>query len=246
MKWHDDDSFWQNFAPTMFTSEQWESAEIEITQVLTLADIAEPCDVLDLCCGPGRHSLALAERGFRVTGVDRMTAFLDEARERAAAAGVELRLVQEDMRRFVEENSFDLTLSLFTSFSYFADPAEDRQVLANVLRSLRPGGKFIIEMMSKEVLAHIFRERDWRETDDGLIVVEHREVMQDWGWIRSKWILLKGNERYETIVEHRLYSAVELKTLLLDVGFGAVKVFGNLDGGPYNHNAQRLVIVATK
>ncbi|HPM76613.1 MAG TPA: hypothetical protein PK961_05935 [bacterium] len=51
--------------------------------------------------------------------------------------------------------------------------------------------------------------------------------------------MLKGNERYETIVEHRLYSAVELTTLLLDVGFGAVEVFGNPAGDPYNHHAQR-------
>ena len=54
--------------------------------------------VLDLCCGPGRHAVALAKRGFAVTAVDRTRFLLDHARARAAQAGLSVEFVLEDMR----------------------------------------------------------------------------------------------------------------------------------------------------
>ena len=59
---------------------------------------------------------------------------------------------------------------MFTSFSYFEDPQEDRRVVANVYCSLKPGGVFLLETHGKETLAHIFRERDWSETNGTFVL----------------------------------------------------------------------------
>jgi 2-polyprenyl-3-methyl-5-hydroxy-6-metoxy-1,4-benzoquinol methylase len=52
----------------------------QVDTILSLGPIPDNASVLDLCCGPGHHSLELARRGFRVTGVDRTRAYLDAAR----------------------------------------------------------------------------------------------------------------------------------------------------------------------
>ena len=243
--WHEDDTFWADFAQNMFSDRRLSSTPAEVDLVVALLGVEPGIKILDLCCGPGRHSLELARRGFHVTGVDRTGKYLEQARENARAEGLEVEFVQEDMRTFCRPDSFNTVINMFTSFGYFEDPEEDRQVVINVHRSLKTGGLFLMDMMGKEVLAHVFRERDWSERD-GIILLQERKVSQDWGWIWNRWIMLKGNERIERELSHRLYAATEIVPLLQECGFTPVNVYGGLDGSPYDHTARRMVTVARK
>jgi 2-polyprenyl-3-methyl-5-hydroxy-6-metoxy-1,4-benzoquinol methylase len=83
----------------------------------------------------------LRSLGFSVTGVDRTAFLLDEARRHALTEGVEVEWVQEDMRSFARPNAYDLAVSVYTSFGYFDDPADNRLVLRNLFTSLKSGGK---------------------------------------------------------------------------------------------------------
>ena len=244
--WHDEDRFWETFHPSMFPEACWERAASDIDGVLALAGVAPGAAVLDLACGPGRHCLELARRGYRVTGVDRTAAFLEEAHRRAAAEGLQVEWVQADMRRFCRPEAFDLAINLYTAFGYFEDPAEDRQVARNLYQSLRPGGVLVMELMGKEVLARIFRERDWREEPDGALLLEERRVCPGWDWIECRWIRLEGERRTEYRLSHRLYSAAELSGLLRDVGFTTVTPSGDLAGAPYDPTAKRLVLLGRR
>lgn len=64
--WHDDDAFWTLMAPFMFDEARWAGTGAEIELITELTQMAPGTAVLDLGCGPGRHSLELARRGFRV------------------------------------------------------------------------------------------------------------------------------------------------------------------------------------
>ena len=244
-RWHEQDEFWNTFAPTLFTEEHWSRAPEEVEHVISLLGIKAGARVLDLCCGTGRHSLELVRRGFRVTGVDRTQRYLDSASEQADEEGLEIEFVLDDMRTFCRADVFDAVINVYTAFGYFEDQEDDRQVVMNVFRSLRSGGVFLLDMMSKEVLARKFRERDWRE-EDGVLILQEREIARNWSWIENRWILLKGNERTEFRLSHRLYSATELMSLLTTCGFGQVDAYGDLEGGPYDHTASRLVVVGRK
>jgi len=246
--WYDRDDFWETFFPTLFSGRRWEAAPAEVDDLLKLTDLEPGAHVLDLCCGPGRHSLELARRGLRVTGVDRTASYLETARQKAAEEGLEIEFVQEDMRRFVRPGAFDAAINLFTSFGYFEDPADDLQVAKNLYASLKPGGKLVIEMMGKEVLARIFQERDWvwLDEEEGAIILEERKLSQGWSWIESTWTLLREAVRKTYTVSHRLYAGTEMASLLQQAGFASVTLFGGLDSVPYDQNARRLVAVAGK
>lgn len=243
--WHEEAEFWELFGGTLFDAASWESADEQVAQIEALLGIEPGLRVLDLCCGPGRHAIALARRGYRVLGVDRTEHFLEEARRRADEEGVDLDLAHADMREFVEEEAFDVAVNLFTSFGYFEDPDEDRRVLRNMFDSLVPGGRVLLEMGGKEVIARIFQPRQWREREGDFYLYERR-ITRDWGWIENRWIHIDVDERKEYTVGHRLYSAVELEASLEDVGFEDLAAYGALDGRPYDTEAERLVVAGTK
>src|SRR5207249_10238727 len=85
--------------------------------------------ILDVACGAGRHSIELAKRGYRVSGLDLSSSLLSEARKAARGAGVKVTFVQGDMRRLRFRGAFDSAISMFTSFGYFDRQEEDCEVL---------------------------------------------------------------------------------------------------------------------
>ncbi|MHC4573847.1 MAG: class I SAM-dependent methyltransferase [Planctomycetota bacterium] len=243
--WYERDDFWETLRPVLFSTERIESAGEQVEQVISLMDMQPGLSICDLACGVGRHSLELARRGLRVTGVDRTEVYLREAKEKAAAEGLDIEFIKEDMRNFRRPDSFDVVISLFTSFGYFEEASDNERVLANVYASLKSNGKLLLEMIGKEVLARTFRPRDWRE-EGGVTVLEEREVAEHWSRIENRWILLSDGQRSEYEFSHWLYSAAELCDMLGRCGFCGVEVYGNLSSSPYDHKAERLVVLARR
>jgi SAM-dependent methyltransferase len=244
-RWYEDEAFWDTWAPTMFSQERWEKAPEEVDNLVSLCRLKAGASVLDLCCGPGRHSLELTRRGFLVTGVDRTKRYLEEARRQAKKERLGVEFIQRDMRKFLKPNAFDAAINLFTSFGFFEDQKDDELVAKNVFRSLKNGGVFVVDIMGKEIIARIFQERDWHRMNGG-IMLEERKVSRDWGWMENRWTLVKGGRVKEFCYSLRPYSAAELTRLLTDCGFARTQVYGSLAGIPYDHQAKRLVVVAHK
>src|SRR5512136_2486298 len=105
--WFENERFWAALAPIFFGEQRLVITPEQTDRLLALLELEQGSSVLDLCCGPGRHSVELARRGYRVTGVDRQTEYLAQARAKAAAENLAVELVLEDMRRFVRPRAFD-------------------------------------------------------------------------------------------------------------------------------------------
>ncbi len=243
--WYEDESFWRTFESTMFDRERLGAAAGEIEQIIELLDVEKGARMLDLCCGIGRHSLELARRGYQVVGVDLTEEYLAKARRQAETEHLNVEFIRSDMRRFCLPEGFDAVINMFTAFGYFQNPDDDKRVLTNIYRSLREGGKLIIDVMGKEVLARIFQRRRWEEQDGRILLCECK-LCRNWSWAENRWILLEGGDRREFRFGHRIYSAVELSGLLTDCGFSCVSVHGDLSGVDYDDNAKRLIAVAIK
>lgn len=244
-EWFDDDSFWRELYPFMFPERRFSDAVRQVDQALELTKTTGKL-ALDLCCGPGRCSIALARRGYSVTGVDRTKYLLARAKRRAKAARVRIEWVQADMRDFVRPGAFDLVLSIFTSFGYFDDKREDLVVLANIFASLRPGGTFLIDVLGKEWLARVFQPTTSETLPDGTRLVQRHEIYDGWTRIRNEWILVRKGKARSFAFHHTVYSGQELKDRMEKVGFVDVRLYGDLEGSDYGTNAQRLIAVGRK
>ena len=244
-EWFENEDFWTEIYPYMFPEERFQSAEKEVEKILSLVAFSGT-HILDLCCGPGRHSTALAKRRFSVTGVDSTTFLLQKARALASERKLDVEFVQDDMRRFVRSLSYDLVLNMCTSFGYFDDKDEDLRVLSNIYESLKPGGVLVMDIVSKEWLAKVFAATSSEVHPDGTLLVQRREIFDDWTRIRNEWLLIRDEQVRSFKFHHTLYSGQELKDRLLQVGFSNTQLYGDLEGSAYGTSAKRLIALARK
>lgn len=244
-EWFDNNVFWKELYPFMFTEQRLKDAPAETQKVLSLAK-PNGKNALDLCCGPGRCSIALAKAGYKVTGVDKTGFLLNKARTWARKAKVKIEWVQMDMRDFVRPEAFNLVISMFTSFGYFDNKDEDLEVLRNIFASLKPGGVFLIDVIGKEYLAKVLQPTTSEILPDESKLIQRHEVFDDWTRVRNEWILVRAGKAKSFKFHNTIYSGQELRDRIEQTGFTDVRLFGNLDGHEYGPNAQRLVAVGYK
>jgi SAM-dependent methyltransferase len=95
---------------------------------------------LDVGCGPGRHSLALARRGFEVVGVDLSPDFVALAREAAAEEGLSIRFEQVDVRTLAYDGEFDAAICLCQGGFGLLGGADEAEVFGRIVAAVRPAG----------------------------------------------------------------------------------------------------------
>lgn len=248
-QWFENEDFWKNYGPIMFDSAHWAEAPGVAESVCKIAGLSKGARILDAGCGPGRISVELALLGLDVTGVDIIQAELDAAAETAADENVDINLVKADLRTYTvsEDQKYDAAVSLYTSFGYCDTIAEDVQILQHIKDTIKDGGYFILEMTSREIAVQYFTPGEWFERAGKTVLTEFT-VDGAWEGLRSRWILIdnKTGGRIEHEFVQRLYSAVELKRILLGIGFASVEVYGDFAFSPYNETAKTMVIVARK
>ncbi|MEE1929935.1 methyltransferase domain-containing protein [Streptomyces sp. TRM 70351] len=243
--WYEDDAFWTDFYDILFSPARFTQAR-ELLAESPLLRFAPGSRVLDLCCGAGVFTAPLARLGHRVTGVDRSAVLLERAARACAEAGTKARLVEADVLEYAEPDSFDVALSLFTSFGYFPEPADNLRVLRTLHDSLVPGGQLVLDVAGKEILARKVLTPKVIERGEDELLVQTDTALDAWTRLRSDWVLVRGDRVRRERLEWFVYSAAELRAMAVQAGFDAVEVFGGFDGRPYDEHADRLLLRAVR
>ncbi len=119
-----------------------------VTWITGLLPPAEYPRVLDLGCGRGRHSLLLALKGYKVTGVDLSLQAIKKARDKAGEANIQSVSFETGDMRSWRNSPFDLVCNLFTSFGYFDDDFNNLQVISNMKANLKSGGYLVMDYLN--------------------------------------------------------------------------------------------------
>lgn len=203
--------------------------------------------ILDLCCGAGRHTVTLADRGYTVVGVDRSFAGLELARGQITLRANSAQVVCADVRNLPFGRNFDAAVSLFSSFGYLPSVAEDAALVREFCRVLRPGGYFLLDVVNP-ILPMLGREsRVWRQAR-GRFVLEERSYDPASGISTSVRTVISDGFRLKSIVTYiRIYTLAELARILGDAGLCISKVRGDYQGGPYDAmTSPRLIVLAVQ
>ena len=104
--------------------------------------------VLDLGCGTGNHVLPLAEKGYKLVGVDRSARMLDAAREKLSNQRLsgETVFYEGDIRSFRVEQSFDASLMMFAVLGYQLENRDVLAALQTARRHVESGGILIFDV----------------------------------------------------------------------------------------------------
>lgn len=214
-----------------------------VVEVLAL----EPGErVLDVPCGHGRISNALAERGMAVTGIDATPRFIEMAREDAAARGVEVQYEVGEMVDLGEREPFDAVVCWFTSFGYLED-AGNHRVLGEFARVLRPGGRLGIEMQHHDGFVRRYTAAPFASTvyrgDDMMLDTSSFDPVT--GRAITERVVHRAGEVRRTRHQVRLPTIPELDVWLSEAGFTGRRFLGE-GGDPPTVEDFRIVAVATR
>lgn len=244
--WYED-TFGRDYL-SLYPHRNDEEATRDIAGLLQLVDPPRDEPLLDLCCGAGRHLVALRLAGFsNLTGLDLSADLLAEARVRLKAAAMnDVQLLKADMREIPGDNCYSTIISLFTSFGYFADSSEDKRVLASAYRALSGNGTFVLDTLNRgHVVASLVptEEKELgkmcisirrRITEDGLRVEKETRVTQP------------GSPETTYRESVRMYERREIEDMLERIGFANTRFFGNLQGAVFSSSSPRMVFIASK
>ena len=218
----------------------------EVTGIINLLNLPKGSAILDLCCGHGRHAIPLAQHGYQVTGQDLSEPFLQQAESEAEALGVKAHWLQGDMRTIPFENEFDAVINIFTSFGYLETEEEDRAVLQQVQKALKPGGRFLLETIYQPRVIRAFTPHGIIRYDNGLIVLEERRI--DLSTSRNEvriTLLYPNGQRIEHFQSIRIYTLAELIRMLTSIGMEIQAYYGDLENNALTLDS-RLVILSRK
>lgn len=226
-----------------------QGAEQEVHKMISWLKLDKGAAVLDLCCGMGRHSLALAEAGYEVTGVDLSKVLLREAQKNDTEQ--QIKFIKADMRSLPLTQHFDAIVNLFSSFGYFETDEEHLQVLKEIKRLLVPEGKFIIDFLNPVyTMANLVPES--QRVDEGQRIQEKRSIEQ--GYVKKQITItdinyegLHGTQPERHYLERiRLYTSEDFKLLLSKAGLTLETIYGGYNGEAYNSkNSKRMIMVGS-
>ncbi len=219
-------------------------SDAETGLIWRLLGLEPGMQVLDLACGHGRIANRLAARGCQVTGLDATPLFLDYARRDAARRGVSVDYVEGDMRALPWTQRFDRVVNWFTAFGYFDDP-DNRQVLTQVARVLKPGGRVAFDLMNRDRIVREFQPDRVSVERDGNLIIDRTRLDPLTSRALTERIVLRGGHMRRIPFFVRLFTFTELRDWLLAAGFASVDGYGE-DGAPFSPTSGRMIVIAQR
>jgi SAM-dependent methyltransferase len=184
-------------------------------------------ELLDVACGYGRHAMEFAQQGCRVTGLDLSLPLLIKAADQAQKRGLSVNFVHADMREMTFNAQFDAAYCVLSSFGYF-DEETNLRVASAICRALKPGGRFILEMINRDYIVRDLPSRVWWE-GDGCVILEEVDFNYHTSRVLIRRSVVFGNGRQsEQEISMRAYSLHEVGRLLRQAGLRVLDVSGSL------------------
>jgi cyclopropane fatty-acyl-phospholipid synthase-like methyltransferase len=220
---------WQEFFDgyaQLYVNEPFTKNTIEeVDFILEELKIPPGSSILDIGCGTGRHSIELAKRGYKVTGVDISLGMLSQAEKTAKQAKVEVEWIHADATKFKSSKRFDAAICLcegaFGLLSMEDDPIEhDSAILKNISNSLKPGARFILTALNACAMIRKYTQDDVKNgifDPEALVEIHPLEYETP-------------NGKKSVMVKERGFVATELSMLLKQTGFEVEHIWGGTAG----------------
>lgn len=241
----------------------------ELDNILSVLELPRGASVLDVGCGFGRHSLALAECGYQVTGVDPSAAMIQAALQRLSKVETH-RAIQEPgvkavdrpevvqstiparslidfhqskLEDFETDRRFDAALCLFTTLGQISISGDNRDLVPAVFDLLVPGGSFVVEVPQRDPAAAGLITQDRFGTPETFTLIK-REYEPGDHTVTEVFTNVSPDKTESFRLAYRLYSRAELEAVLLEAGFSILACFGDYAGSPLTADSPSMLYFA--
>jgi SAM-dependent methyltransferase len=213
-------------------------ARTQIELIIRSLDLKKDQRILDLACGDGRYTYLLNELGYRTVGLDLSPELIREGQKKCGFQN----MMVGDMRSI--PGIYDVILSLFTSFGYFDEEAENYRVFEAVNAALINGGWFWLDFLNPGYIEENLIPETVTEISSFCQVIERRKIQNH--RIIKDIIFFDGQEEKSYRESVRLYDRKELESMFLKSGFEIKGCLGDYQGSPWRENTERTIIYGKK
>jgi len=196
-----------------------------------------PKTILDLACGTGGHALLLAERSYKVSGLDISVGMLERAKEKAKNKKLKINFYQAPMQKFSLNQKFDVIISMFSTVNYLTEYEDLKSYLKNVNFHLKQNGLLIFDVWNAlSVLDHYDPYRE-KKAEKGKIEIKRIaktriDEIRQLCWVDYHCLVYENHKKIDEFDDHhqlKFFFIDELKNYLEDAGFKILAISPFLD-----------------
>lgn len=230
---------WKNSIPN-------ELSQKEIDFIIQYFNLSKGSRVLDLMCGYGRHTIALAERGITVVAIDNLKEYIDEVDKIAKEKNLPVLTFTDNILDFHPSGDFDLIICMGNSLSLF-NQQETLKIFSIVSSHLKSGHSFFINCWTiAEIVFRNFQERSWSQIGDLKYLTESKLLFHPTRIETQHHIITSDSkEEIKRCVDY-VFSIAELETLLSLSHLKFEKIYSVPGRKEFKLGEPRAYIIATK
>ena len=224
---------WAEFIDKIFKKEMKETPEL----------------VLDLGCGTGSMTLALADLGYDMTGIDYSPEMLDIARDRAEKEGKDILWLCQDMREFELYGTVDAAVCCLDSVNHLTEDGDLKKCFDLVHNYLIPDGIFVFDINGKYKFENIYADETYAMEEEGGVCIWQNYYDRETKICDFYITLFKEDDdgryvRYDEEQCERMYLLSEIKKTLKTSGMEFLCAYSDFEMTPGKDGSERIYIVA--
>jgi len=230
---------WRNIIPDELTNK-------EVDFIFSYFNLQQGSNVLDIMCGYGRHAIALAKKGIKITAVDNLPDYINEIKNVAEKENLPLQAFQADIANYKTESLFDLVICMGNSLNFFT-PQDTSCILASISSSLKPGAHLLINTWSlAEIVIKNFKDKSWSTVGDLKLLADSKFLFHPTRIeTQSTIISADGKEEIKTGIDY-IYSINEIEMMLKNAGLSLKEVYSIPGKKKFIIGEPRAYIIAQK
>ncbi len=243
-----------NWYETFFSGincEMWEKAatpemtSIEVAFIKDVLNVQPGSAILDMPCGTGRHSIALAKDGYQLTAIDISKEFINGLKEKVEAQQLNMEVIEGNILSLQLTGSFDGAFCLGNSFGYFN--YEGMEVFVDkVSKTLKQGAKWVINtgLMAESFLAKFAKEGKYELPG---LTMEVQNEYDEWNsCLLTTLTYTKDGKQEAHRFKHHVYTVAELKRMLGKFGLKTLELYNSTEKSSYKLGDTQLYLIAEK
>ena len=208
--------------------------------------------VLDLGCGPGLYASRFAQAGLRVTGVDYSRRSIEYARESARANHLPIEYRYENYLDLADEQLYDAACLIYGDYCPLA-PQQRARLLQNIHRALKPHGKFVLDVSTREHRKRHGLKNGWYAADSGfwkpgpqLVLENGFDYPESAIWL-DQYTVVEADGRVSVYRNwFQDYVPETITTELSQGGFQTESLWGDLTGQPYTSDSEWIGLITSR
>jgi 2-polyprenyl-3-methyl-5-hydroxy-6-metoxy-1,4-benzoquinol methylase len=229
-----------------------ETIDRTVKWIIETLELKPGDSILDLGCGPGLYASRFARLGFRVTGVDYSRRSIEYASDFAEENHLQMSYRYENYLNLQDINLYDAAFLIYGDFCPL-NPEQRKTLLQNISRALKPGGKFVFDVTTREHRKKYGNKNAWYAAQNGFWKPGPHLVLEDGFDYPEQSIWL---DQY-TVVEadgkltvyrnwFQDYTPDTITAELTASDFLVQSIWGDLTGQPYTSESEWIGIVAAR